>query len=66
MKDVIIEISNWIHSYIDCQDGGSGSQDSRIHGVFYATCQALFYLIAFRYKELIIDNKGQLYRFYII
>lgn len=59
VKDTITEMSRWIHSYIDNEDGSNRSdlQDKRIHGVFYTTCQSLFYIIAFRHKEL-IQNKG--------
>uniref|UniRef100_A0A146LTP3 RNA polymerase I-specific transcription initiation factor RRN3 n=2 Tax=Lygus hesperus TaxID=30085 RepID=A0A146LTP3_LYGHE len=56
----LTEMATWIHKYISSQDEGSVNMpavDTRIHGVFYATCQALFYIIAFRYKEL-VHNTG--------
>jgi len=60
VKRVLMEMASWIHSYINNQDEvRTANVDVRIHGVFYSTCQALFYVIAFRYKEL-IENKGLL------
>ncbi|CAB0004577.1 unnamed protein product [Nesidiocoris tenuis] len=59
-KATITEISTWIHRYINSQDEGSANTpyvDTRVHGVFYMTCQALFYIIGFRYKEL-VNNQG--------
>ncbi|CAH1399396.1 unnamed protein product [Nezara viridula] len=60
VKDLVSEMANWLHSYIDNHDGSSGCQDNRIHSVFYTTCQALFYIIAFRHKDL-VENKGLLH-----
>lgn len=59
VKDTMTEMSKWIQSYIDNEDGSKRCdlQDKRIHGVFYTTCQALFYVIAFRHKDL-VQNKG--------
>lgn len=60
VKDMVSEMADWLHSYIDNHDGSSGYQDNRIHSVFYTTCQALFYIIAFRHKDL-VENKGLLH-----
>lgn len=56
---VITEMSTWIHSYIAAQDSlECANSDIRIHTVFYAICQALFYVIAFRHKDLVSTKKN--------
>lgn len=58
---VIGEMSNWIHSYIAAQDSlECANSDVRVHTVFYAVCQALFYVIAFRHKGL-VDTKKRMH-----
>nr|XP_060642321.1 RNA polymerase I-specific transcription initiation factor RRN3 [Anolis sagrei ordinatus] len=45
---------NWLHLYIDNQ--GSGSKafcDVALHGSFYAACQAVFYIVIFRHKQIL-------------
>ncbi|XP_044732243.1 RNA polymerase I-specific transcription initiation factor RRN3 [Chrysoperla carnea] len=52
-------ISDWLHSYIGNQDGlESMHADARVHTVFYSVCQALFYVVAFRHKDLIQSRKS--------
>lgn len=54
------QMSQWIHSYISSQDSlQSANSDIRVHSVFYAVCQALFYLIAFRHKDLTDTKKSK-------
>ncbi|CAI9584529.1 unnamed protein product, partial [Staurois parvus] len=48
---------NWLHSYIDNQDAGSRAFCAvTSHGPFYAVCQAVFYTVIFRHKELLEGN----------
>ncbi|XP_075686257.1 RNA polymerase I-specific transcription initiation factor RRN3 [Rhinoderma darwinii] len=48
---------NWLHGYIDNQDAGSRAFcDVTFHGPFYATCQAVFYTMIFRHKQLLEGN----------
>ncbi|XP_040177566.1 RNA polymerase I-specific transcription initiation factor RRN3 isoform X1 [Rana temporaria] len=48
---------NWLHSYIDIQDAGSRAFcDVTSHGPFYAVCQAVFYTVIFRHKQLLEGN----------
>ncbi|XP_063790424.1 RNA polymerase I-specific transcription initiation factor RRN3 [Pseudophryne corroboree] len=50
-------LMNWLHSYIDNQDAGSRAYcDISFHGPFYATCQAVFYTLIFRHKQLLEGN----------
>lgn len=47
--DVIIL---WIHAYVTSQGGESQSfAGQSIHGPFYAACQLIFYVFAFRHKD---------------
>ncbi|CAG00803.1 unnamed protein product, partial [Tetraodon nigroviridis] len=46
---------SWIHGYIDSQNS-SGKQaccDVSLHGPFYSTCQALFYVLIFRHRAML-------------
>ncbi|EMP37346.1 RNA polymerase I-specific transcription initiation factor RRN3, partial [Chelonia mydas] len=55
---------NWLHVYIDNQDVGTKAYcDVTLHGPFYSTCQAVFYALIFRHKQLLDGNlrKGLAY-----
>lgn len=57
---------NWMHKYIDNQDTGANAYcDVALHGPFYSTCQAVFYTLIFRHKQLLDGNlrKGEYIRF---
>lgn len=57
---------NWLHKYIDNQDTGANAYcDVALHGPFYSTCQAVFYTLIFRHKQLLDGNlrKGEYIRF---
>ncbi|NXU61989.1 RRN3 factor, partial [Horornis vulcanius] len=48
---------NWLHKYIDNQDTGANAYcDVALHGPFYSTCQAVFYTLIFRHKQLLDGN----------
>uniref|UniRef100_A0A8C6Z8F0 RRN3 homolog, RNA polymerase I transcription factor n=1 Tax=Nothoprocta perdicaria TaxID=30464 RepID=A0A8C6Z8F0_NOTPE len=48
---------NWMHKYIDNQDTGTNAYcDVALHGPFYSTCQAVFYTLVFRHKQLLEGN----------
>uniref|UniRef100_A0A8B9SY76 RNA polymerase I-specific transcription initiation factor RRN3 n=1 Tax=Anas platyrhynchos TaxID=8839 RepID=A0A8B9SY76_ANAPL len=48
---------NWMHKYIDNQDTGANAYcDVALHGPFYSTCQAAFYTLIFRHKQLLDGN----------
>lgn len=62
LKATLSEMSMWIHSYICSQDSlECANSDVRVHAVFYAVCQAMFYLIAFRHKHLVETKKNLLF-----
>ncbi|NWS72802.1 RRN3 factor, partial [Crotophaga sulcirostris] len=55
---------NWLHKYIDNQDRGANAYcDVALHAPFYSTCQAVFYTLIFRHKQLLDGNlrKGLAY-----
>ncbi|KAF2881222.1 hypothetical protein ILUMI_24946 [Ignelater luminosus] len=59
LKGTLQQMASWIHSYIVTQDGLECiNSDIRVHGVFYGVCQALFYIIAFRYRDLVNTRKN--------
>uniref|UniRef100_A0A670YBU4 RRN3 homolog, RNA polymerase I transcription factor n=1 Tax=Pseudonaja textilis TaxID=8673 RepID=A0A670YBU4_PSETE len=55
---------SWLHTYIDNQGTGSRAFcDVALHGPFYAACQAVFYIVIFRHKQILDGNlkKGLAY-----
>ncbi|GFT53087.1 RNA polymerase I-specific transcription initiation factor RRN3 [Trichonephila clavipes] len=48
---------NWIHRYIEAHT----SQDVEFHGTFHSVCQTVFYVFAFRHKELLEMKEGLKY-----
>uniref|UniRef100_F6W8D3 RRN3 homolog, RNA polymerase I transcription factor n=1 Tax=Ornithorhynchus anatinus TaxID=9258 RepID=F6W8D3_ORNAN len=45
---------NWLHNYLDDQDVGTKAFcDVTLHGPFYSACQAIFYTLVFRHKQLL-------------
>lgn len=60
LKGMLQQMSSWIHSYIAAQDALEWiNSDVRIHAVFYAVCQALFYAVTFRHRELLSSKKSK-------
>ncbi|EDV99002.1 RNA polymerase I-specific transcription initiation factor RRN3 [Drosophila grimshawi] len=53
------ELSNWANTYINDSDEFSSKNCSlKANMVFYSVCQAMFYLIAFRARDLTIHPKN--------
>lgn len=45
---------NWLHTYIDNQGTGlKAFCDVALHGPFYTVCQAVFYVVVFRHKQIL-------------
>lgn len=60
LKGTLQQMAAWIHSYIAAQDSVEGANsDLRVHAVFYAVCQALFYAVTFRHRELLESKKSE-------
>ncbi|XP_014208369.1 RNA polymerase I-specific transcription initiation factor RRN3 [Copidosoma floridanum] len=60
IQGVLSEIVSWVHSYISSQDSVE-SADPTAHALFYSMCHAIFYLIAFRHKDLTEGKKNLLF-----
>ncbi|KAJ7386292.1 DNA independent RNA polymerase I transcription factor [Desmophyllum pertusum] len=54
-------VAHWIHCYIDMNDADCVGPDVDKYGPFYSVCQALFYMIIFRHKQLLDLEAGLKY-----
>lgn len=52
LKRTLHELCAWAHNYIEKSDAGQNTMLVRAHLVFYAVCEAIFYVIAFRSRDL--------------
>lgn len=55
------ELTRWAHTYIDDSDAYKQNCSLKANLVFYSVCQAVFYLIAFRAKDLTASSKDLLF-----
>ncbi|XP_033022990.1 RNA polymerase I-specific transcription initiation factor RRN3 [Lacerta agilis] len=54
VKTCLDLLVNWLHVYIDNQGtGAKACCDVTLHGPFYAACQAVFYVVIFRHKQIV-------------
>lgn len=54
VKTCLEFLVNWLHVYIDNQGTGlKAFCDVTLHGPFYATCQAVFYVVIFRHTQIL-------------
>lgn len=59
LKGTLQQMASWIHAYIAAQDSlECVNSEIRVHTVFYAVCQALFYMVTFRHRELVNTKKS--------
>ncbi|XP_004604384.1 RNA polymerase I-specific transcription initiation factor RRN3 [Sorex araneus] len=57
VKSCLDLLVNWLHTYLDNQDSGAKAFcDVALHGPFYSACQAVFYTVVFRHKQLLSGN----------
>lgn len=63
MKKYLEHLSNFAHDYIRMCHSISINLSPRAHLVFHATCQAIFYIIAFRSRDLDLMNSPKNLRF---
>lgn len=63
LKEFIQEMCTWIHQYIRQCDFRQNVHSLKTHTVFYSTCQALFYVISFRSRDLTNTDTGKLFNF---
>ncbi|XP_029722656.2 RNA polymerase I-specific transcription initiation factor RRN3 [Aedes albopictus] len=58
LKSTLQEFSYWVHNYIQRMDSMHYNQSLKAHMVFYSVCQAIFYVVAFRSKQLTSSAKN--------
>lgn len=51
--------ANWIHAYIGNQEGSGAKENASVHSTFYSVCQAIFYVVGFRVKEILAMRNGK-------
>ncbi|XP_059612056.1 RNA polymerase I-specific transcription initiation factor RRN3 [Phlebotomus argentipes] len=56
LRQMLKELCSWAHQYISRYDSSHSDTSIRAHGVFFAICQAVFYVIAFRSRDLTSDK----------
>lgn len=61
LRNYLREFCSWSHQYIAQCDSGRFNTSLKAHGVFYSVCQAIFYVIAFRSRDLTTDNENILF-----
>ncbi|RZF42567.1 hypothetical protein LSTR_LSTR001362 [Laodelphax striatellus] len=62
LKETLSNFASWIHGYISAEDSQENcNQSKRVHCVFYSICQALFYVIAFRHRDLVQTKKDLMF-----
>jgi hypothetical protein len=53
-------MADWCHSYISTtQDSTTASDNTKVHGAFYAVCHAIFYLVAFKNHHLFMNKESE-------
>ncbi|XP_055376833.1 RNA polymerase I-specific transcription initiation factor RRN3 [Condylostylus longicornis] len=61
IKNYLLLLSNWAHQYIERSDSIRSNNSLKANLVFFAVCQAIFYIIAFRSRELTKDKSSLLF-----
>lgn len=61
VQDYLAEMCTWIRMYMKRCDAGQTTYTLKAHGPFFATCQALFYVISFRSRELTAGSKSEFF-----
>lgn len=54
-------MSTWVHQYIQRSDSVQSNCSLKANLVFFSVCQAIFYVIAFRSRDLTHDKKALLF-----
>ena len=60
LRSYLKRITDWIHMYLNNRTSSDDHSfvDLQAHGPFYAACQAVLYMLAFRYEELVQGPKS--------
>lgn len=52
IKQTLHDLCRWAHDYVEKSDSSQNTTSIRAHLVFYAVCEAIFYVISFRSRDL--------------
>lgn len=52
LKSTLHDLCRWAHDYVEKSDASQNTTSIKAHLVFYAVCEAIFYVIAFRSRDL--------------
>lgn len=52
IKHTLHDLCRWVHDYVAKSDASQNTMSIKAHLVFYAVCEANFYVIAFRSRDL--------------
>lgn len=61
LKHYLKELCFWAHQYIQGCDQYRSNGSLKANIVFFSVCQAIFYVIAFRSRDLTVDKKSLLF-----
>ncbi|XP_055906344.1 RNA polymerase I-specific transcription initiation factor RRN3 [Eupeodes corollae] len=61
LKNYLKELCEWAHQYIHRSDQYRSNGSLKANLVFFSVCQAIFYVIAFRSRDLTADKKDLLF-----
>ncbi|TMW53970.1 hypothetical protein DOY81_001027 [Sarcophaga bullata] len=61
LKHYLKELCCWAHQYIQGCDQYRSNGSLKANIVFFSVCQAIFYVIAFRSRDLTVDKKSLLF-----
>lgn len=58
IRQILESLCHWAHEYIKGSDSNQNTTSIKVHLVFYAVCEAIFYVIAFRSYDLTNSNEN--------
>lgn len=61
IKRYLNEFCLWAHEYIKNSNSNRQNGSLKAHIIFYSLCQAIFYIIAFRSRDLTVDKNSILF-----
>lgn len=59
LQGFLQELCQWAHQYVSQCDSARFNTSLKAHRVFYSVCQAIFYVIAFRSRDLTAEKEGE-------
>lgn len=58
IKQTLHDLCRWAHDYVEKSDSSQNTTSVKAHMVFYAVCEAIFYVISFRSRDLTNSNEN--------